>query len=299
MALQPTIVPLVFSQGINTKVDPKQQIIGSLRSARNVVFETINALRKRNGYMALPLRDNITNQQIEVERISKYKKEILLLNSRQLYSYSDTLEKVLEKGPLYTVQPKGQNILSSSSLHDKVDAITVAGFTVFVYHNDSADEVRYSVQDNASGSLLVSNDTVATSAQDITVAAINNTVFLIYASSATISYRSFNIYKPQTLTSPSVLANNYSSCLAAVGTTSKCVVAYNSTVVGNHVRVTTINSDGTAGTGTGVTSSAAVSVCLQVDSAERVIVAWSDATTVNYSIINFLFTFFILNPTVI
>ena len=44
------LVPLAFGQGLDTKKDKKQQLFGKLRKAENVVFETLDSARKRNGY---------------------------------------------------------------------------------------------------------------------------------------------------------------------------------------------------------------------------------------------------------
>ena len=55
--LSKTLVPLAFGQGLDTKKDKKQQVFGTLRLAENVVFETLDSARKRNGYDSITLVD--------------------------------------------------------------------------------------------------------------------------------------------------------------------------------------------------------------------------------------------------
>jgi len=53
MALQKQVVPVQLGQGIDTKTDSKQVVIGKLLSLQNAVLETKKRFTKRNGYKAL------------------------------------------------------------------------------------------------------------------------------------------------------------------------------------------------------------------------------------------------------
>lgn len=303
MALQKIIMPLVFSQGIETKTDSKQQMIGVLRSAKNIIWETIGQLRKRNGYDEVILRDTEGVRITNVDRTSKFKNELLVFAENRLWSFSESLQRLSDKGAVYSATPESLAVLNNSYNHNTVDSLVVSGFTVFVYHNSTLNDVRYSVQDNETGSLLVSDDVVAASSEFIRVGNINNTVFVVYASGTDVFYKSFNVYQPENLSTAAVLANNLSAADPRIDVTSsstKVFVAYNSTVVGAAVRVVSILSDGSLGTGVGINgSNNAESLHIFLDSLERLVVSWSESTTVNYAIANFTLLGLLLTPTVI
>lgn len=297
--LQKQIVPIVFGQGIQTKVDSKSQVLGTFRRAVNVVFETINKFKKRNGYTAMVLKQLDETLLDNIQYVAKYKTELLAIDTSTLYGYSQNLDRVMERGPLYNAVPESVPVLNNNSTHDSVDCLLVEQFAVYIYHNDTTDEVRYSVIDTATNSPIVSNALVATG-QLGRVAAINNTVFLIYADGTNIKYKYFSIYSPTTLTGPTTLANNLgaSIVLDAVGSSTKVFVVYQSSVGAAIVRIATIDSDGSVGSGIALTGSAdAVCISAKLSSIQQLVIAYADATDVFYAIANFNLSAFYLGET--
>src|SRR5512132_1329921 len=53
MALEKRPITLSFSQGLDTKTDPKQVALGRLLELQNAVFVSPGRVRKRNGYTSL------------------------------------------------------------------------------------------------------------------------------------------------------------------------------------------------------------------------------------------------------
>jgi hypothetical protein len=302
MAIPKTILPLVFNQGINTKLDPKQQMIGVLRSAKNVTFDTINALKKRNGYDQIALRTEDSVLVEDVDRLTKYKRELLAIANDRIYSYSTSAERLSDKGGLFKAMPSSLSVLQNSSQQDQLDSLLLGNFLICVYHNDSLDEVRYSVQDCSDGSLLVSDDLIG-AGQFARVSNINNAVYVVYGDDTDIAYRRFDITQPKNLGSPQALAANLDPAKPLIDVVSgadKLFVAYNSTVGSAEVRVIAIDSGGNVATGVGITgSNPATSLCIYLDSAGRVIVNWSETTALKYCALNYLLTMFLLPTTTV
>src|SRR5574343_275642 len=112
MALQKQIIPISFGEGIETKTDVKQQIVGKLRRAVNVVFETVLSAKKRNGYDSILLYDTSNVRVDTAQALSKCKNELLIFDPNYLYSFSDSLQKLQQKGNVYSVFPFSTPVLN-------------------------------------------------------------------------------------------------------------------------------------------------------------------------------------------
>lgn len=296
-------IPIVFGQGVDTHIDPKQLPAGRLQRAQNVIFESVGAFSKRNGYDAIKLKTLAGDSITTAAHLSKFKSELTIFADNQLYSYSNSLERVTAKGYTYTARPTSTQILNNSYNHSRLDSIAVEGLNVFVYVNSSLNEARYSVQDSATGGLIVSDALIAVNATNVRVGTINNYVYVLYTVGTNMFYRNFNIFVPDELSSAVSVANNVNSSspvFDVVQTSTKIVVAYNSSVGGGRLRIVSILSDGSVGTGFGVTSSPDIVVVdVSLDSAQRVIVCYASATDVQYLILNFQLTSTLVAPTVV
>ncbi len=303
MALNRKLIPVLFGQGIDTKSDTKSQVLGSLRRAENVVYETLNSFKKRFGYDSIKLKDTSGTNITGAASLSKFKNELNVFANNQYYSYSTTLQRLVNKGYTYTARPTSTSVLNNSYNHESVDSIAVEGINVFVYRNTSLGDVRYSVQDSVSGSLIVSDDIIAASASYVRVTNINNKVFIIYSVAGNLSYVSFNIFQPLTLSAPTVLANDLEPAAPifdASSTPTKIIVGYNSTVIGAHLKIASITSDGSPGTGFGVTGSDEVTaIDVFTDEVERIVVGYSNATEIRVLVLNFALTGLLLADTVL
>lgn len=288
MALDKQTIPISFGEGIDTKSDKKQQIVGKLRRAVNVVFETLLSAKKRNGYDSILLYDTTGSRIDDAMSLSKYKNELVLFNPSSLYSFSDSLQKMQLKGPIYNIFPFSTPVLNNSYNHDNLDVTSVENLNVHVYHNTILDDVRYSVQDSVSKSLLVSDDIVASSAQSVQVAAIQNFVYIVYAQGANLRYRRFNILTPSTLEAAVTLATNVDVTapkLDIVAGPDKIVVAFNSTQAGSELHVFGIQSNGVATSIAGVAGAhPSVALDVSIDSSLRVVIGYSNGASLGYTI---------------
>lgn len=288
MALQKQIIPISFGEGIETKTDVKQQIVGKLRRAVNVVFETVLSAKKRNGYDSILLYDTSNVRVDTAQALSKYKNELLIFDPNYLYSFSDSLQKLQQKGNVYSVFPFSTPVLNNSYNHDSLDVISVENLNVYVYHNTITDDVRYSVQDSVSKSLLVSDDVVDTGSQRVQVAAVGNYIYIIYAKGANLKYRRFNILTPASIESSVLLAADVdvtAPLIDAVSGPDKIIVAYNSTQAGSELHVFDIDSSGVAGSIAGVSGAhPSTALDVQLGTSYRAIIGYSNGSAIGYCI---------------
>lgn len=291
MALAKQILPISFGQGIDTKIDPKQQVIGKLNLAQNAIFETLLSAKKRNGYDSILLQTT-NNEDITTAKIlSKFKNELILFDINKLYSFSDTLQKMQEKGTIYSVFPKSTPVLNNDYNHDKVDSIILENIKVFVYHNTILNDIRYSVVDNETGSLIVSNDIVEASCENVRVINNQNFVYIVYSSGTSLKYRRFNIFNPSNLQAAVLITNDVNSSNAKIDVDSsndKIIVAYNSTVIGAELRLFPINSDGTIGTIIGITgANPSNALNVYITDMTNIIISFANSTSAQYTIFPF------------
>lgn len=287
MALQKQQIPIPLGQGINTKVDKKQQFLNTLRRAENVLFETIGKMRKRYGYDKLQLRNTNNDVITGANRVAAFKNELEIFASNRLYSLSDTLQQVVDKGPLYAVEPVTKPVLHSSLSHVWHDMYENDTLQVFAYVN-SANEVRYSVLDKNTGSIIVSNDLVGTGTR-VKIATLNNYAHIIYCNGVNLNFRRVNLAVPTSIEAQQSLVNNLDAAAQvfdAGALADKIIVWYNSTTVGNYLRYILIDSNGLAGSGSSIAGSdQSTALAVLIDSLSRIIVIQATTTDVNYTIL--------------
>lgn len=282
MALQKQLVPLPIERGLDTKFDSKQEEPGFVRAAENIVYETIRKFKKRNGYDAL-LTDMLDGSELTgLIKLMKYKSELLGASLTRLFSYSEAREAWTDKGPLYASDTRTNTVIKNSLSQNQIDGIVVDNFEVYCWA-DSVNDVRYSVRDSINNNFLVSDALIEGSAERPVLGQINNVVYIIYGVGTAIKFKSFSILNPTQLSSATTVANNRSGSVGLIDAqslTGRVMVAYNSTVVGANLRVFSILDGSVVSSITGVTSAVASNALdLTVDSLSRVIISFSDGTT--------------------
>lgn len=285
MALEKQIIPISFGQGVNTKVDVKQQIEGKLRRAVNVVFETVLSAKKRNGYDSILLYETDGTRIDMAQALSKYNKELVVFDTSKLYSFSESLQKLQVKGNIYNIYPFTTPVLNNSYNHDGLDLVTVENLNVHTYHNTMLNDVRYSVQDIETKSLLISDDIVAANSSIAQVAAIQNFIYIVYVSGANLYYKRFNILTPSVLESAVLLVSDVDTSAPKVDIINgpdKIIIAYNSTQVGSKLHVFGIDAAGVASSVIGVPSATAShAIDIILDASFRAIISYSNGTNVS------------------
>lgn len=302
MALQKQNIVLPIDKGLDTKLDPKQEEIGYLRKAQNVVYETVKMLRKRNGYDLIESVTPIGNVIGNPMKLAKLKSELLLFTDTNLYAYSHTRAQFVDRGHISSVSSQGYSIIKNANSQTQVDGMTLEGFTIFTW-KDSSGGVRYSVQDIINGSFIVSDLLVSASGIRPVLASADGTVFIVYGEGSDLKFRTFSILSPETLSTPVLLASDLDTTnglIDAESTTDRIIVTYNADNSGDDLSILTIFPNGTVSSilqVTGETASHALDV--SVDSDSRIVIAYSNGTEVKYTIFPLTLNAALLTSTVI
>lgn len=297
------IIPLNFAKGIDTKTDKKQLVVGVLRQAQNIVYETLLSLRKRNGYDLVNLRDLNGAKIAGINYVSKFKNELLFFTSEQLYGFSESLEQGVAKGTIYNIQPTTTSIYNSAYENDSLDSVVLENLQCFCFENTNLSTVSYSVMDNAERTLVVGGALVDSGSKNPRVANIGNFVYIFYSKGAQLRYRRFNVVTPTVLESSVLIASDVDTSaplIDAVTVSQKIVVSYNSSVGGAKLKVFSIDSDGTASSILGITGAdGSNAIDVSYDEAFRIIITYASSTAISYVIFPYNLIAPTLTPTLI
>lgn len=300
MALNKTNVQIPVESGLDTKIDPKQQSLGTLRVAENIVYETDKLIRKRNGYDNVAIEDILGNTIQDVQVLTKFKEELIALTKTGLHSYSGVYEKFVEKGSIYATSVDTRKVVKNSNEQTKAFSVTTNNFDVYAW-KDSSGGVRYSVQDRLNNNFIVADDLVSAAGDNPKIAVSNNYVYIFYNIGNVIYFKKFFILEPKTLTAESELQADlditYFLFDVAYGQ-DKIFIAYQSNDAGQNLKLFSLDSnDNITSTINFAGEEATGCINLIIDTQFRVHLLWADATDVKTSIYPFNLGASLLSPT--
>lgn len=198
MALNKVTVPIPFAAGLDTKIDDKQQEIGSLAALENVIFETPLKIRKRNGYVILP---NITlDSQIlsDIETITAFEDELCCYTGKNFYSFSEGNQKWVNKGVSEDLFPRSWSVVKNSYTQGNIDSVHIDGIAVFSWQ-DSRGGVRCTVVDTETDNFLLSDFEISATGTNPHITNIFNFTYILYIDGDSIKYRKLNTTNPTTV----------------------------------------------------------------------------------------------------
>ena len=235
---------IALAKGLDTKSDPKQEPVGFFLTLQNVVFKTINELRKRFGFTVLSnsiLGGSTVSTGVQV---STYASELVQSDAASLYSYSPTALKQINRGVMPIVNLTTTPIDKSSNYHFGPDSAYLSGYYVYIWQfTPSTTNLYYSVVDAVTGVHVISAGLVATAINGGTYRVVPlGTNFVIFYSSAAndISYKTIAVATPQTLSGATSIASNLNSTYTVFD-------VYINSAVAERAYISYINSSGTAG----------------------------------------------------
>jgi hypothetical protein len=280
--------------GLNTKSDPKQQDVGYLRRAENVVYETVKLLKKRFGYDLKNLFDQ-NNETIEDAQIlTKYKDELVVLTSKNLYAYSETMDSFVNRGTIYPSEIETDVIIRNNNQQTKPCFLYVNNFEIYAWE-DSSGGIRYSVKDTQSNNFIVSDALLDASGIRPRLSHINNKIYVFYAVGANLRFRSFNILAPTTISSATTAQTNLSGLFDVKSKQNMMFIAYNSTGDLGLFKVDEEENISSVVTFAGQNATNALTV--YIDPQFRVLVGWASTTAVKYIVYPFTISSSLLGVT--
>lgn len=181
MALEPANVPISFAQGLDTKTDDKQLIVGKMEVLKNASFVSPKQIKKRPGTTAFT-RSTLAGGTISAGvGVAAFKNELNILDGQTFYSYAPDPAKQVSQGSLRPVTLSIQPVVRNTYQQTQPDSCYNAtyGIQVFVWI-DSSNGVRYSVFDTVSKTVLVNNASVSTTATKAKVVPVSDYFIIIY-----------------------------------------------------------------------------------------------------------------------
>lgn len=159
MALTKQAVPINFSQGLDTKSDPKQVQLGKFLALNNSVFDKQGGLVKRNGF------GNITDLPNTEQTTLTTLNDNLLATGSNLYAFSQNTNQWLNQGVIQPVQLETQSLVRSSTSQTSADAsVTSTGLTCLVYMDSGI--AYYQVSDSNTGQQIVNRTALPATAKN-------------------------------------------------------------------------------------------------------------------------------------
>jgi hypothetical protein len=232
MTLQRQNVSVVLGTGLDTKNDAKTLQAGLL-IAENVVVQKTGELRKRKGYDSLGIDVLGGDDLDEGIRLATFDDELVMLNSRSLYSYATTAQSWAAKGGVATSSVQTRNIVTNSYQQTNVDAAYVRGTTVYAWE-DSRGGVRATVVDQDSGASLIADTELSATGSRPRCFALGTYLFVLYfdSTSNTLISRRIDTSNPFEFSLENDAANDIDTAnpiydICQLGT-SRMVIAYRS-----------------------------------------------------------------------
>lgn len=154
MTVEKQIIDIDVGQGLDTGSDPRKSIPGRLQALENGVFRKRGRIDKRTGHTALPSAIFGGGSISDISGVFTFENELLVRAGNRLYSYSETLEQWVSKGPL------PHCIARSYPLSNNGDAGSVAGasngsISVYAWRNADNSGIGFVVVDEVSGTELI------------------------------------------------------------------------------------------------------------------------------------------------
>ena len=210
MSLVPQTVPIIFTQGLDQKTDPKVVQIPSLLELENAVYQKNGRISKRNGYEKLGTQIEGSNNHIDSgQALGIFRGELNQYTGSKLYSYIPSTNRWREKGDTVSLITTTTPILRNPYQQSNINAAAIDSLALYLWE-DSRGGVRYSVLDGET--ILLQDVSIDVSGLRPRVIVFNNQFLLFYAVGTTLKYRLVAKGSPTVLSN----ATNFTTDLNAV-----------------------------------------------------------------------------------
>lgn len=200
MALQKQAVPVVFSQGLDTKSAPKV-MQGRLLELENAVFTKGGQLSKRNGYTALNRSVNASGSSVSnAVGLGARGDELCLIDGATLYTRSTALDTWVSRGSVSTCTADERQVQRNSYTQSQSTSATAAGITVVAWV-DSRGGVRCSVLDAVTGAFFQQDVQVGASGIQPRIVVFGSEFVVFWLDGANLRYRRIGQGSPASMTS--------------------------------------------------------------------------------------------------
>lgn len=243
MALPKQNVNINFSQGMDTKSDPKQVPIGKFRRLVNSVFGTTGLLKKRNGF------PQITEIPVDTSTSITTFNGNLLAIGQTVQAFSEDSARWINSGKIQPIELEVKPMVRSSSSQRTVDTAVSSNNLACNVWLDSDATCYYQIVESETGQIVVSYHALPATAAFPRVFNLGRyfiITFLATVSAAThLRYIAIPINNPTNPSSAADLSSVVSALTAGYDgyvANNSLYVAYDANDMGGAVRVTYIDS---------------------------------------------------------
>lgn len=301
MALAKQVIPINFNGGLDTKTDAKTVLPGKLLLLENGYWKKANQISKRFGYDVLNSEvENIDGASVDSgQALGVFNNELNLYTGDKLYTYADSTDTWVYKGDVTSSIAESTSIITNSHQQSHPSVNYNSGLSAYAWE-DSRGGIRYSVFDQLTGSVILSDAILSADGIRPRVLSFGDRFVLIYAVNSNTSLR----YKTIQSRSPAELSTESTLTTDVAGTPN-----YDAVVVGD--RLFFVYADDTATTSVRyLTSTYTISGATVVgensvfglgafsDKSQNIWVATYDGTSIKYFILSYSLTQ-VLAPTTI
>ena len=196
MPLASQLIDIPFSGGLDTKNDPQLVDPPALLEAQNVVFEDGGTLTKRNGYQPLSVNVLGGGTVVDGRALATYRGELLQITATGgVYSYSDSQDAWMSRGTSSPLVMRDNGLIRNNYTQSNPDGDTVQGVTVFAWE-DTRGGVRAVAIDEATGAVLLADQSIASSGAAPRVVAVGTTLVILYAEASALKMRTLDALSP-------------------------------------------------------------------------------------------------------
>lgn len=244
--IQKQAVPINFSQGLDTKTDPKQVSLGKFLSLENSVFTKGGLLQKRNGYQRLTTLPDTSSTYL-----TTFNGNLTAVGS-SIQAYNESNATWVTRGNVYPLKLSTLPLIRNSINQIQCDATIASNglvCTVYSETNGGSTDYKYAVADSVTGQNIVAPTLIPAGLGTITgsprvfvlgvyfVVVFTNDISGVYH----LQYLTVSINTPGNVTAPVDIAAAYtpSSSLSWDGITvnNNLYIAYNTTSGGQSIKI--------------------------------------------------------------
>lgn len=256
MALEKKAFPLNFTQGINTKADPKQVQFGKFLDLQNSVFDIEGQLTKRNGFEkldTLPVSDSTF--------LTTFNGNLTAIGN-ELYAYSQGSGQWVNKGSTQPLDLRTLNLVKNNTNQTQADIAVASNGLVCVAYTDNVPDLmgqlevvpKYAVLDSNTGQNIIAPTSLtegsAVGQASPKVFLLGNYFMVVYEVLVTatpqLRYIAISTADPTIISDAEVITTTYTpdSRVAWDGVVANntLYLAWNGSDVGGAIRITSINS---------------------------------------------------------
>lgn len=247
MALLKQNIPISFVEGVDTKSDRKQVLVGRFLQLENAILQTPGELRKRNGYMALPPTITTGGSISTGVGAASFKDELLEFDGISLYSFSESFQQWVDKGKTTSLELDLFPVIRNTFQQTVPDmAEHTSGLQLFTWE-DSRGGSRYSIIDSVTGQAIVQDAIIASTAIKPKAMTVGNYLIIFYVDSVSHHLRYISIpvtapLSPASAVDFAIDLNVSNPNYDVVFYSSKLYVAYNTSAGGGSIALRFLNN---------------------------------------------------------